>query len=113
MRLGMMLLAALVLSAGTAAAQTTTPKLVKEVKPEYTPEARAAKIQGTVLLQAVIRADGTVGDVNVRRSLDDKYGLDQRAIAAVKQWLFTPGMKDGEAVAVTVSIEVAFNLSSS
>jgi TonB family protein len=112
MRLAFIVFTAFVLGTGIAAAQTTTPKLVKEVKPEYTPEARAAKIQGTVLLQTVILADGTVGDVRVTRSLDEKYGLDRQAIVAVKQWLFTPGMRDGQAVAVTVSIEVSFNLSS-
>jgi protein TonB len=112
MRLAFILFTAFVLGAGTAAAQTTTPKLVKEVKPEYTPEARAAKIQGTVLLETVVLADGTVGNVKVFRSLDAKFGLDQQAVIAVKQWLFTPGMKDGQAVPVTVSIEVSFNLSS-
>ena len=110
MRLALIVFTAFVLGAGTAAAQTTTPKLVKEVKPEYTPEARAAKIQGTVLLETVIRADGTVGDVKVTRSLDEKYGLDQQAVIAVKQWVFTPGMRDGKATDVTVSIELSFTL---
>jgi periplasmic protein TonB len=88
----------------------SAPKLVKEVKPNYTPEARAAKIQGTVLLSAVVREDGTVGDVKVSRSLDAKYGLDAEAVKAAKQWTFTPGMKDGKPVAVAVTIELAFNL---
>ena len=85
-------------------------RLVKEVKPSYTKEARDAKIQGAVLLSAVVREDGTVGDVKVSRSLDAKYGLDNEAVKAAKQWTFTPGMKDGKPVAVEVYIELAFNL---
>jgi len=88
----------------------STPKLVKNVKPNYTPEARAAKIQGTVLVSAVVREDGTVGDVKIARSLDAKYGLDNEAIKAAKQWTFSPGMKNGKPVAVAVTIELAFNL---
>src|SRR5436309_14528701 len=52
------------------------PVVSKEVKPTYTPEARAAKIQGQVLLEAVVLADGTVGATNVLRSLDTEFGLD-------------------------------------
>jgi TonB family protein len=56
-----------------------------------------------------LREDGTVGDVNVTRSLDTKY-LDAEAVKAVKQWTFKPGMKDGKAVPVLVTIEMAFTL---
>ena len=86
------------------------PTLVKEVKPAYTAAAIAAHIQGTVLLAAVVLANGSVGDVNVLRSLDVKYGLDDQAVAAAKQWLFSPGMKDGIPVAVRVTIEMSFTL---
>jgi TonB family protein len=88
----------------------SAPKLVKEVKPEYTPEARAAKIQGTVLLATVVREDGAVSDVKVSRSLDAKYGLDEQAVKAAKQWTFTPGMRDGKPVPVMVTIELSFQL---
>ena len=86
------------------------PTLVREVKPSYTPQAIAARIQGTVLLSAVVLADGTVGDVTVTRSLDTQYGLDAQAVSAAKQWLFNPGKKDGVAVAVRVTIEMTFTL---
>ena len=86
------------------------PQLVKEVKPSYTRKARAAAIQGVVLLQAVVRSDGRVGDVRVVRSLDAKYGLDQQAVKAAKQWVFKPGMKDGKPVAVLVAVEMSFSL---
>ena len=66
--------------------------LVKEVKPQYTPEARAAKIEGEVQMSASSR-DGTVGDVKITQSLDSKLGLDDEAVKAAKQWLFEPGRK--------------------
>jgi protein TonB len=88
----------------------TVPQLVKEVKPNYTPEARAAKIQGTVLMETVVEPDGTVDRVKVVRSLDAKYGLDAEAVKAARQWTFKPGMKDGKPVAVLVTIELAFTL---
>jgi protein TonB len=84
--------------------------LIKEVKPAYTAAAIAARIQGTVLLAAVVLPNGAVGEVTVLRSLDTKYGLDDQAVAAAKQWLFAPGMKDGVPVAVRVTIEMSFTL---
>src|SRR5687767_13354502 len=84
------------------------PRVTREVKAQYTPEAMQAKIEGTVLVEAVVRADGTVGDVTVTRSLDTEYGLDDAAVKATKQWLFEPGTKDGKAAAVRVSIEHTF-----
>jgi TonB family protein len=86
------------------------PTVVREVKPAYTAEAIANRIQGTVLLSAVVLRDGTVGDVTVVRSLDATFGLDTQAVLAAKQWLFNPGMKDGVAVAVRVTIEMTFTL---
>ena len=84
------------------------PTLVRDVKPSYTAQAIAARIQGTVLMSAVVLADGTVGEVMVVRSLDTRYGLDAQAVSAAKQWLFNPGQRDGVAVAVRVTIEMSF-----
>jgi periplasmic protein TonB len=86
------------------------PTVVKEVKPDYTPEAKAARIQGNVLLETVVLVDGSVGDVTVSRSLDSTFGLDQQAVRAMKQWTFKPGMKDGKPVAVRVHVEMTFTL---
>jgi protein TonB len=83
---------------------------VKSVKAFYTQEARDAHIEGTVLLAVVVNKDGNVGDVAIERSLDPTYGLDDEAIKAAKQWLFTPGTKDGAAVAVRVHLEMTFTL---
>jgi len=88
----------------------TAPRVVKDVKPRYGAEAMRAKIQGTVQLEAVVQADGTVGEVRVIRSLDREFGLDDEAVACLKQWRFTPGTKDGVAVPVLVSVEMSFTL---
>ena len=88
----------------------TMPVIVREVKPEYTSEARKARIQGTVTMDVVVVEDGTVGEVKVTRSLDEEYGLDEQAVRAVKEWRFRPGTKDGKAVPVRVSIEMTFTL---
>ena len=86
------------------------PQPLKEVKPQYTADAMRAKVQGTVLLECVVLPDGSVGSVEVVRSLDSAFGLDQEAIKAAKQWRFRPGTRFGEPVAVLVTIELTFTL---
>ena len=86
------------------------PRPLREVKPQYTADAMRAKVQGTVLLECVVMPDGTVGKVEVVRSLDSAFGLDQEAIKAAKQWRFEPGTRFGEPVAVLVTIELTFTL---
>lgn len=88
----------------------TAPKLIKESKPQYTADARRARIQGVVHVEAVIQTDGTVGAVRVSRSLDKEFGLDDQAVRAVKGWRFVPAQKDGGAVPVLVEIEMSFTL---
>jgi TonB family protein len=86
------------------------PRILREVRPQYTADAMRAKVQGTVLLECVILPDGTVGRVDVVRSLDPTFGLDQEAVKAAKQWRFVPGTRFGEPVAVLVTIELTFTL---
>jgi protein TonB len=88
----------------------TLPVVTKQVRAEYTAEAKRARIVGSVMLEGVVLPDGTVGDVRVERSLDTEHGLDQAAIDAFKHWLFKPGMKDGKPVAVVINIEMTFTL---
>jgi len=88
----------------------TLPRVIREVRPQYTSEAMRAKVQGTVLLECVVKPDGSVGDVSVVRSLDPTFGLDQEAIKAAKNWRFQPGMRMGEPVSVLVTIELTFTL---
>ena len=87
-----------------------TPRLLKEVKPQYTAQAMRAKIQGEVLLECIVQPDGTVGNVRVVRSLDGAFGLDQEAIKAARQWRFAPGTRQGQPVPVLVTIAIAFTL---
>jgi periplasmic protein TonB len=86
----------------------TAPRPIYDPDPEYSEEARKAKYQGSVVLQAVISPDGRPRDLRVVRSLG--MGLDDKAIQAVGKWKFEPALKDGRPVAVLVQIEVAFRL---
>lgn len=86
------------------------PRILREVRPQYTADAMRAKIQGIIELEAVVLPDGSVGEVRVVRGLDAVFGLDQEAIKAVKQWRFLPGTRLGQPVAVLVGIELTFTL---
>jgi protein TonB len=86
----------------------TPPTILSRVEPQYSEEARKARYQGTVVLEAVVKKDGTVDILRVVRSLG--FGLDENAIQALKQWRFKPGMRNGIPVDVALNIEVNFNL---
>jgi periplasmic protein TonB len=88
----------------------TNPRVLQEIKPQYTADAMRAKVQGAVWLECIVMPDGTVGDVKVIRSLDSTFGLDQEAIKAARKWRFVPGMRQGEPVPVIVTIELTFTL---
>jgi len=87
-----------------------SPQLLHEEKPAYTAGAMRAKVQGMVEVEAVVLPDGTVGQVQIVRSLDDRFGLDDKALEAVKRWRFRPGTRQGKPVAVIVTIELNFTL---
>ena len=86
------------------------PTIVTKINPQYTEEAKAARIEGIVQMNATVLADGTVSDVTVTRSLDKVLGLDAQATKALKQWTFKPGEKDGKAVAVNLDFLINFTL---
>jgi len=88
----------------------TLPRVLHEERPQYTSDAMRAKVQGTVLLECVVRPDGSVGDVQVIRSLDPTFGLDQQAVTAARKWRFVPGTRLGEPVPVLITIELTFTL---
>lgn len=88
----------------------SAPRLIREVKPNYTSEAMRARIQGMVRLQAIVLPDGSIGNARVVRSLDDRFGLDDEAVKTVKQWRFEPGRREGRAVPVIIEIELSFAL---
>lgn len=84
------------------------PRLLHEVKAQYTDEARRRGITGDVVLEIVVRRDGTVGDITILQGRG--AGLDQRAVAAVRQWRFSPARRRGEPVDVIVEVAVEFTL---
>lgn len=84
------------------------PRLLREVKADYADDARRANIEGEVLLEIVVRRDGTVGDVKVLRGLGG--GLNERAVDAVRQWRFSPARLKGTPVDVVVEVGVEFRL---
>jgi protein TonB len=86
----------------------SAPTAVSAPDPEYTEEARRAKTQGTCVLWLIVDSQGRPRDVRVVRGLG--YGLDAKALDAVRQWRFNPSMKDGKPVDVQISVEVAFHL---
>lgn len=79
------------------------PGLIKRVEPKYPPIALTARMQGTVILDAVIHKDGSVGEITVLRSANQVF--DQAAIDALKQWRYTPGPQD-----VILTVTVHFKL---
>ena len=86
----------------------SAPQAVATPDPEYTEEARNAKTQGMCVLRLIVDDQGNPRDIRVVRGLG--FGLDARAIEAVKQWRFHPAMKDGHPVSVLISVEVGFHL---
>jgi TonB family protein len=86
----------------------TAPKLTHRAEPEYSPEARSAGIQGTVVFEVVVNELGGISNVSVLSPLG--FGLDEKAQEAIVRWRFEPGRKDGKPVAVLATIEVNFRL---
>ena len=86
----------------------TPPSILSEVKPDYTDEGRRRNVEGDVVLEIVVRADGTVGSVKTLQGLG--AGLDQRAADAVRQWRFNPARRYGTPVDVIVEVAVEFKL---
>jgi len=84
------------------------PKPLSTPDPQYTDQARKAKVEGTCILAMIVGPDGKPHDIRVQRGIG--MGLDQKAIEAVQQWRFDPATKDGRPVAVQISVEVSFRL---
>lgn len=84
------------------------PKIVYQVDPEYTEEARKARLQGIVIIEAIIDTNGNVTSARVLKGMAG--GLDRSALAAVEQWRFKPGTMDGKPVPVIFDLMVRFRL---
>ena len=86
----------------------TPPTVLSRIEPVYSEKAREAKLQGKVVVSAIVRKDGSLEVLKVVRGLG--LGLDKNAIDALKKWRFRPGMRDGKPVDVALNIEVNFKL---
>jgi TonB family protein len=114
-------LSAFVLSIGLASGQTgfppdvfrvgpdvTAPKVTRQIEPHYSPEARAAEIQGEILFSLVVDEQGQATNIRALNPLG--FGLDELALEAIRTWRFQPGVKDGKPVKVGGTIEIHFGL---
>ena len=86
----------------------TSPRVVKEVRPRYSPEAMRDKVQGEVVLKAVVNLKGEPTDIRVVQSLEES--LDTEAVKALTGWRFEPGRRDGDPVRVEVEIKLTFKI---
>jgi TonB family protein len=92
-----------------AGGPVTAPQILYQRLPLYTQAARDAKAEGTVLIEAIVRKDGSIDSAVVKKALG--YGLDQSAIRTImKDWKFKPGTLNGQPVDVQILIETSFRL---
>lgn len=83
------------------------PEAITRPSPSYPDAARQSRIEGTVMVQALVRTDGTVGDTKIVKSIPE---LDAAAVASVRQWVFKPALTNHMPVAVWVVVPVKFTL---
>lgn len=88
--------------------QVTRPVKISGPNPMYTEIARKARIQGVVIVEAIIAKDGSVADVKILKPLP--MGLDQAAVEAVRQWRFEPATLDGRPVDVYYNLTINYRL---
>jgi TonB family protein len=84
------------------------PVPVKKVDPKYPPTLVSERVEGEVVLYAVIRKDGSVGEIQLVRGVDDQ--LDTNAKEALEQWRFRPGAKAGEPVELEAIVHIPFRI---
>jgi periplasmic protein TonB len=84
------------------------PMAIYVTNPDYTNEARDAKVHGNVELQVSVATDGTVSDVEITKSLGK--GLDERAVEQVKAWQFLPALKAGKPVPSKIPATISFSV---
>ena len=93
---------------GSSRSKLTVPQLIYQIDPEFSEEARRAKINGTVILVVDVDAEGRPVNIRIAKSLG--MGLDEKAMEAVLHWKFRPGRRDGKPVTMPARIEVNFHL---
>ena len=90
------------------AGASTAPVVLFQVEPEFSEEARKAKLQGVVMLYGEVDTNGRLRNIRVTRGLG--LGLEEKAVEAVKQWRFRPSTRDGRPAVAAAAIEVNFHL---
>jgi protein TonB len=88
--------------------QIQPPTLLRRIEPTYPPMAVSAHLQGMVILEAIVDEEGTVTDVKVLRSVNPL--LDREALAAVRQWRYSPVVLNGRPVPFVLSVSLSFSL---
>ena len=86
------------------------PIAITIVQPRYNNEAMRARVQGTAVVECIVRPDGLCSDIRIRQSVDSTFGLDAEAKRAVAQWRFKPGTRFGQPVAVLIRVELQFTM---
>ena len=94
-------------TAPAAAPKVVPPVILTKVEPEYTAEAHAVKFSGAVKLSLVVDEQGVPREVKVVRGAG--FGLDEKAVEAVRKWTFRPGTRDGKPVAMPAMVDAIFN----
>jgi TonB family protein len=85
----------------------SSPRLISDVKPQYTPGAMRRGVNGAVLLRCVVDRDGVPTRLEIIQSLDDE--LDRASLDVLKQWRFAPGQREGTSVLVQIDVTMAFS----
>jgi TonB family protein len=85
-----------------------SPKLVRQVYAQMTPDAMREKVNGSVFLRGVVDRNGVVRDIRIVQSLEST--LDEAARKAFAQWEFRPGTCDGEPAAAGITVQMAFTV---
>lgn len=89
-------------------ANGTDPEVLFKIDPAYTKHAFKKRIQGKVLLSAIVDQTGNPTDIKIVRSLDPE--LDESAVSALKQWQFKPGTRNGEPAAISAAVTMTFHI---
>ena len=84
------------------------PSVIRKIDPDYTTQAKADEIEGTVSVRLTVNEQGFPTNVTLYRGID--VGLDRRAVEAVRQWRFYPATCDGEPIARPAVVDVHFQL---
>lgn len=84
------------------------PRVVEQSEPQFSDEARVARLQGTVVLRLVVDESGAPRNVRIGSPIG--CGLDAMAVDAVQRWRFAPAKKDGQPIAVEIAVETDFHL---